>query len=123
MLKIISFLILFLVSCAKATEPLKYDGKFEAVYFSESESIQKRIKINFLDESKCKIVIINGNEIYDEGIYRYVRKGNWVMIKNMSTGKWTRFEYRPVDQNTFQLKIFEVDSLQKWRVFHKQKAS
>lgn len=121
MFKFIAIMLVIFISCTTADEIPNYNGKFKSVYYTDTDNVKKTIKIDFIDKSKCKIIIANGNEVDDVSVYRYVQKGNWVMIKNMSTGKWTKLEYIPVDQNTFKLKLPEEDSVKTWRVFNKQK--
>jgi phage-related protein len=119
MIKLLLTLILLCVSCGVAKESSGYSGKYVSSYYSEGDSVHKKIKIDFLNNYQCKIVIITGDEIFDEAIYRYTRKGNWVMIKNTTTGKWSKLEYAPIDQYTFKLKVYDTDTLKTWRVFYR----
>jgi hypothetical protein len=119
MIKLLTLLTLVFISCGLAKESKGYNGKFISSYYSDGDSTTKQIKIDFLDNQRCEIIIITDSEIFDEAIYRYTRKGNWVIIKNINTGKWSKLEYLPIDNSTFKLKVYDTDTLRTWRVFHR----
>jgi len=121
MLNILILLMLVFTSYSAAMDNSTQTGVFVSAYFSEADSTDKTIKINFLTNNTCKIRVTYGDEIEDDLVYRYARKFKWVMLKNMTTGKWLKFEYLKLDDDTFKLKVFESDSTKRWRVFHRQK--
>ena len=123
MFKIISLWLILFVSCATSMEKAPYKGTFVSVEnrkVNGGEAVHT-IQIEFLDNSKCKILVAYGMEFDDETIFRYIIKSNIVLMKNISTGKWTKLNFKIVDENSFKIEVFETDSSKTWRVFHQEK--
>lgn len=119
MFRVISILLIMLASCTMAMETPSYEGKFVSKKIRVSDGIEHTIQIEFISDEKCKIIVSYGPEIDDINVFRYRLKGNWVMIKNMSTGQWTKLKFENVDSETFKIQVYETDSVKTWRLFHK----
>ena len=109
------YLTLFLVMATFANTQEVYSS----TYFSQVDSTTKNIKIEFLEYSMCHITVISNGVIELDAKHRYIVKGRWVMIKNLSTGVWLPLEYEKLDNMSFKLKVFESDSSKYWRTFYK----